>query len=127
MKKMDKILKQKLLWTVQMNQLKYKIFRGGMYMEQKIDLNFALNQIASYSHVEEDIASTFVEMLKDEINSVEEDEIYHNVKNLIIKYRIDEKALNIIDEVITSITGGATMTEILLVARDEIVEPTSEH
>jgi hypothetical protein len=91
---------------------------------QEIDLNFAYNEIEKYSNSENEIGNMFVEMLKDEIDSTEESEIYQSVKKLILKYIDNKNALKIIDEVIEAISGGASMTEVLLVARDEVIEPT---
>lgn len=95
-----------------------------MNNEMKVDLKFALNEIQKNNKKEEEIANVFVEMLKDEINSESEMEIFNNVKALINKYHYDDKILGIIDEVIEAISGGATMTEVLLVAKDEVLEPT---
>lgn len=88
-----------------------------------VDLKFALKEIQDIYYREAEIANTFVEILKDEINSTHEKETYNNVKELILKYQDNNQALKIIDEVISSITGGASMTEVLLVARDEVVAP----
>ena len=90
-----------------------------------IDLNFALDQVNLVLDKETEVANTFVEMLKDEINSIDEIEIYNNVKKLINKYKDDNNSIRLIDEVISALTDGASMTEILLVARDEVIEPTT--
>lgn len=91
---------------------------------QEIDLRFAINEIEKSSDRENEIGNTFVEMLKDEIDSTDEAEIYRGVKKLIMKYINNKNSLKIIDEVIEAISGGASMTEVLLVARDEVLEPT---
>lgn len=88
-----------------------------------LDLKFALNEIQNVYGKDKEIENAFTEILKDEINSLDESEIYNNVINLIRKYINDENSLKLIDEVIEAISGGASMTEILLVARDEVVEP----
>lgn len=91
---------------------------------QDIDLKFAINEIERFPNSENEIGNMFVEMLKDEIDSTDEKEIYRGVKKLILKYIDNKRDLNIIDEVIEAISGGASMTEVLLVARDEVIEPT---
>ena len=100
---------------------------GGISMDkdfQEIDLKFAMNEIERFSDRENEICNTFVEMLKDEIDSTDEKEIYQEVKKLILKYIDNKNSLKIIDEVIEAISGGASMTEVLLVAKDEVIEPT---
>lgn len=70
------------------------------------------------------LPSIFAEMFKDEINANEEHKLYQGIKRIIKKYSQDSNTLSVINEFTGVISGGATLEEILLIARDEAVSPT---
>lgn len=87
-------------------------------------LRFALNEMSELKNDRKKIEGTFTEILKDEINSIEESQIFNNVISTADKYKDDNNALDIIEDVFKAITGGASLAEILLVTKDELVNPT---
>lgn len=66
----------------------------------------------------------FAEMFKDEINANDEHKLYNGVKRVIKKYSDDSKATSAINEFFRVITGGTSLDQILLIAKDEAVDPT---
>ena len=76
----------------------------------------SINQIVeSMSKVEEleagncSLPLVFTEILKDEINSNEEENMYNGVKNVIKKYAEDKDRILAINEFFTVISGGASL------------------
>ena len=72
----------------------------------------------------ENLPMTFAEIFKDEINANDEHKMYNGVKRTVKKYSGDRKAISAIDEFIRVITGGTTMEQIFLIAREETSDPT---
>jgi hemerythrin superfamily protein len=100
--------------------------KGVDYMQNQNNnpLRFALNEMSELKNDRKKIEGTFTEILKDEINSIEESQIFNNVISTADKYKDDNNALDIIEDVFKAITGGASLAEILLVTKDELVNPT---
>ena len=66
----------------------------------------------------------FAEMLKDEINAVDEHELYSGIKDLLNKYSKDQGLMALIHEYTRVLTGGTSLQEILEITIDEAVSPT---
>lgn len=88
------------------------------------NLYAVLNEVRQLEGGENKLSNIFTEMLKDEINVLDEQQIYNNLHGLIDKYKDDQKALRLIDEVFEELCNGATLSEIFLIAKDEILSPT---
>jgi hypothetical protein len=98
---------------------------GNVYeIEDSIDLDYVFTKINLLPEKENKIANTFVEMLKDEINSLDEPTIFNGIKYLYNKYKDNKNYLKVIEEVVESIAGGAALTEILMMAADDASNPT---
>lgn len=89
------------------------------------------NKLAKLVHeleeTEKDVSGmplVFAEMLKNEINANDEHRIYNGIKRIVRKYAEDKNAIAIINEFTSVITGGATLVEIMTVAKDEAINPT---
>ncbi len=100
--------------------------QGGIYMgdEQITNLYNVLKDVEGLEGEENKLSNTFTAMLKDEIDATDEQEVYSNLHKIIYKYKNDEKMLKVIDEVVEALAAGAKLSEILLIAKDEIVHPT---
>ena len=70
------------------------------------------------------VALIFAEMFKDEINANDEQKMYNDVKSIIKKYTQDKNAIAIINEYTQTISGGASLDEILQLTMDEAEYPT---
>ena len=70
------------------------------------------------------IPLVFSEILKDEINANEEDKIFNGVKSMVRKYSEERNGIQILNEFISVLCGGATLDEILQVTKDEALDPT---
>lgn len=68
----------------------------------------------------------FAEILKDEINANDEQRLFNGVKRIIKKFSEDKKGQEAMDELMRVLCGGATIYEILQVAKEECVSPTLE-
>ncbi len=95
-----------------------------MRNEQIINLYNVLKDVEGLEGEENKLSNTFTAMLKDEIDATDEQEVYSNIRNVIYKYKDDEKKLQVIDEVVAALATGAKLSEILLIVKDEIVHPT---
>jgi tRNA A37 threonylcarbamoyltransferase TsaD len=72
------------------------------------------------------LSGIFAEILKDEINANDEQRLFNGFKRIIKKYSQDKKGLEAIDELIRVLCGGASINEILQVAKEECMNPTLE-
>ncbi|MDK2800626.1 MAG: hypothetical protein PWP27_1476 [Clostridiales bacterium] len=91
---------------------------------ENINLFSVLTEVEKLEDSKNKFSNTFTDMLKNEIDATDEPEVYNNIRKLVYKYKDDEKALQIIDEVVEALSEGATLSEILLIAKDEIEYPT---
>ncbi|MBZ4644569.1 MAG: hypothetical protein JG777_58 [Clostridia bacterium] len=91
---------------------------------ENINLYSVIKEVEKYEDGENKLSNTFTDMLKNEIDATDEQEVYNNIRNLIYKYKDEEKSLEIIDEVVEALSDGAKLSEIFLIARDEIEHPT---
>ncbi|WHH58529.1 hypothetical protein [Petroclostridium sp. X23] len=66
------------------------------------------------------MSNTFTDMIKNEIDATDEQEVYNNLRNMIYKYKDDGLALTVMEEMSEALTNGAKLSEILLIAADEI-------
>lgn len=78
--------------------------------------------IKELEDMEKDICNlpeVFSQILKDEINANDEHRLFNGFKRIIKKYSQDKKDLEILDELIRVLAGGASISEILQVTREE--------
>ncbi len=75
-------------------------------------------------HTECNIPAVFAEMFKDEINAIEEHQIYNGIKRVIKKYAEDKDSIEAIDEFFRVISGGTALDEIIHVSIEEVLNPT---
>jgi hypothetical protein len=66
----------------------------------------------------------FSEILKDEINANDEEKLYNGMKRMVRKYSNDAVAFSAIDEFVRVLSGGTSLKEIFLLAKDEVLHPT---
>ncbi|WP_235832676.1 hypothetical protein [Acetivibrio mesophilus] len=66
----------------------------------------------------------FTEILKDEINANDQQRIYNGVKRLIKKYSQEKRGMETLDEFIRVLSGGASLEELLQIAKEEAQNPT---
>lgn len=66
----------------------------------------------------------FADMLKNEINAVEEDKLYNGIKRVIKKYSASSKEISAIDEFARVLLGGADLLEVMHISKDEALNPT---
>lgn len=66
----------------------------------------------------------FSETFKDEINANDEQKMYRSIKRVIRKYAADTESMTAIDEFTRAMTGGASLTEIFLIAKEEAASPS---
>jgi len=67
----------------------------------------------------------FCEILKNEIDAADEHEIYSKVLKILRKYQNDENSLKVIYEFFSAITEGSDLEEIMNIAIDEAVNPST--
>ncbi|HOP93531.1 MAG TPA: hypothetical protein PLP24_09200 [Acetivibrio thermocellus] len=70
------------------------------------------------------IGDIFTEILKDEINANDQQKLYNGVKRLIKKYSQEKRGLETLDEFVRVLTEGASLEELLQIAREESQNPT---
>ncbi|HHV28736.1 MAG TPA: hypothetical protein GXX73_03885 [Clostridium sp.] len=70
------------------------------------------------------IGTVFTEILKDEINANDQQRIYNGVKRLIKKYSQEKRGMETLDEFIRVLSGGASLEELLQIAKEEAQNPT---
>lgn len=83
--------------------------------------------VEELERMEKDICNlpmVFAEMFKDEINAVDEQRLYNGVKRIVKKYGNEISAVSVINEFTSVITGGASLEEIIQIAKDEAENPT---
>jgi len=83
--------------------------------------------VSELEKIEKDICNLpliFSEIFKDEVNANDENKIYNGVKRVIKKYSGDRSSMEAIDEFVRVLSGGTSLSEILLIARDEALNPT---
>jgi len=61
---------------------------------------------------------------EDEINANDQQKLYNGVKRLIKKYSQEKRGLETLDEFVRVLTGGASLEELLQIAREESQNPT---
>lgn len=77
--------------------------------------------------IEKDVCNlplVFSDMFKNEINANDERKLYNGVKRIIKKYAQEGDAIEIINEFTRVISGGASLEEILLISKDEAMNPS---
>lgn len=95
-----------------------------MHKSEQDNLYSILKQVKKYEDDKHTFSNTFTDMLKNEIDATEELEVYNNLSKLISRYKDDHESLQMIEEIVEALTNGAKLSEILLIAKDEIEEPT---
>ena len=88
--------------------------------EPNQNLYSLMQEVEKFEGEDNKFSNTFTDMFKNEIDATDEQEVYNNLRNLIYKYKDDKNSMKIIDEFTEAITDGATLSEILTIARDEI-------
>ena len=99
---------------------------GGIVIKNN-ENNSIMETLSEIEKTEKDICNlplVFSEIFKDEINATEENDLYEAVKKIIRKYCDDDKALAVLNEFTGALCSGASLEEILLIARDEALSPT---
>lgn len=89
--------------------------------------NGILKAVEELEELEKQVCSLpmiFAEMMKDEINANEERKLYNGIKRILRRYSGDRKVMAALDDFTGALTGGATLEEILTIAKDEAVSPT---
>ena len=84
-----------------------------------------MNELEGLERERCNLPLVFAEMFKDEINANEEHKLYSGVKRIIRKYTGNREAMTAINEFTSVISGGASLNEILLIAKDEVLNPTA--
>ncbi|HOM03744.1 MAG TPA: hypothetical protein PLH43_13140 [Acetivibrio sp.] len=70
------------------------------------------------------VGTVFTEILKDEINANDQQRLYNGLKRLIKKYSREKRGLEALDEFIRVLSGGASLEELLQIAKEEAQNPT---
>lgn len=87
-----------------------------------------METVSELEKIEKDVCNLpliFAEIFKDEINANSETKMYNGVKRVIKKYSEDKNAMAAVNEFVRVLSGGASLNEILLIAKDEAISPTA--
>lgn len=101
----------------------YKICLDGGLTMLEWYLNYTLNSVSYMDCLEKEdqrLPLIFTDILKDEINANDELSIYKGIKELVNKYSEDISAISIINELIQTLTGGASLGEIMHISKEEM-------
>lgn len=92
----------------------------------KVQSNHTTELISHMDNLEKEkhsLPMIFTEILKDEINANDELSIYRGIKELVEKYSKDAVSISIINELIKTLSGGASLDEIMQIAVDQMSYP----
>ncbi|TYQ17720.1 UNVERIFIED_CONTAM: hypothetical protein Cloal_0082 [Acetivibrio alkalicellulosi] len=90
--------------------------------------NKTLNAVNELEKIEPElcnIPSVFAEILKNEINANDEQKLYNGIKRIVRKYSQQKNGIQIINELVRVLCGGATLDEILEISKEEALNPTT--
>lgn len=83
-----------------------------------------INELESLEKDNCNLPQIFSEILKDEINANDERRLYNGIKRIIKKYSQEKDNIEVIQEFVRILCGGASMDEILQVTKEEVINPT---
>jgi len=94
-------------------------------MDSAVNRSETLELMRELEEMEKDICNLpdiFSQILKDEINANDEHRLFNGFKRLVNKYSQDKKELEVLDEMMRVLCGGASINEILQVTKEESVD-----
>lgn len=94
-------------------------------MDSTVNCSETFELIRELEEMEKDICNLpdiFSQIVKDEINANDEHRLFNGFKRLVKKYSQDKKELEVLDEMMRVLCGGASINELLQVIKEESLD-----